>query len=171
MRFGRLAAALLGLVCLGAAVRVGPVWAQAGTARDEKEVREPARAQADGVRLLPKELPDDPLADLPGELPGEAAGPLEEPDEPELFGGPGWEDPVEGRTPGLLGTGNSDSVLDTPLEPDVDEEEAERQRALAEKGGDPAARALGSGALEPADSPFVEDGADLGTEYRDPVEW
>ena len=178
---------LLGLTllgaCLGARVIGGVAWAQAGdVVHEDRAMRRPAAApdsesevaeRSKGtVRLLPEELPDDPLADLPGPAPvapgyGVGEG-LDDTADP--LGGPLWEAPLEGRTPGLLGDGNSDSVLDTPLESDVDDETAE-QAAPAGRPDQPREPTIGDDALDSGGNPFEEDGRQFGSEYRDPVEW
>jgi hypothetical protein len=159
------------LLCCSLSFAAAAAWAQ-GTGRPEdKAIRQPGEAVEDGVRLLPKRLPEDPLADLPGELPEDRGRWAPDGDEPELFAGPQWESPVDGRTPGLLGGGNSDSVLDTPLESDVDADEAERQRVLAGDGDDPGERFLGQDALDSGDSALEQNDGNLGSEFRDPVEW
>jgi hypothetical protein len=70
----------------------------------------------------------------------------------------------------LLSVGNSDSVIEEPLDPD-EPEAAEQQKIIAGEVQDEDDQAMDRDHFDDATTPFESDPEGVGEEFRDPVEW
>ncbi len=83
---------------------------------------------------------------------------------------PSFPDLVVEEPVGLQGDGNSDSVVEEPLDPDS-EEDAVEQQVIAGERVDETDQAMNRDHFDESTTPFKPAPEALGEEFKDPVEW